>query len=104
MNTSARKRTAVKRNKDRSEKNLVWIILLLSVGSFLLYSNTIGHGFVFDDITLILQNPQVLNFDIPGIFSFQGYRPVRTLTYAVEWALTGENPMLYHVNNILLHI
>ncbi len=104
MSTSARKKTAGRRSRVRSEKHLVWFILLLSVGSFLLYSNTIGHGFVFDDITLILQNPQVLNFDISGIFSFQGYRPIRTLTHAIEWALVGGNPMLYHINNILLHI
>ncbi|MFH1965002.1 MAG: tetratricopeptide repeat protein, partial [Acidobacteriota bacterium] len=104
MSTPTKKRTTDRKNQVRSENQTIWIVLLLAVVSFLLYFNTIGHGFVFDDITLILQNPQVLNFDISGIFSLQGYRPVRTLTHAVEWALVGDNPMLFHVNNILLHV
>lgn len=104
MSTPTKNRTAGRKNQVRSEYKTIWIVLLLAVVSFLLYFNTIGHGFVFDDITLILQNPQVLNFDISGIFSLQGYRPVRTLTHAVEWALVGGNPMLFHVNNILLHV
>ena len=104
MSTPTKKRTTGRKNQVRSENQTIWIVLLLAVVSFLLYFNTISHGFVFDDITLILQNPQVLNFDISGIFSLQGYRPVRTLTHAVEWALVGDNPMLFHVNNILLHV
>ena len=105
MSTRTGKRSyAGRRNHTGFDKSTILIILLLSVLTFLLYFNTIGHGFVFDDITLILQNPQVLDFDISGIFSLKGYRPVRTLTHAVEWALAGENPMPYHVNNILLHL
>ena len=39
---------------------LIWVPLLLFAASFLLYLNTLGHDFVFDDVTLILQNPQRL--------------------------------------------
>lgn len=97
-----RKPGAGKRPLDRGYKT--WSIIFLALFSFLLYANTLGHGFVFDDITLILQNPQVQEFDLSGIFSLQGYRPVRTLTHALEWALFGENPMVFHLNNILLHM
>ena len=90
--------------QEESGSRTLWIILFLVVVTILLYSNTIGHGFVFDDVTLITQNPQVLEFDIPGIFSMQGYRPVRTLTHAVEWMLSGGKPGLFHADNILLHV
>ena len=86
------------------ERYIPWIMLFLAVVSCLLYINTLGHDFVFDDITLILQNPQVLDFDLSGIFSLQGYRPVRTLTHALEWVLVGQSPMFFHLNNIILHV
>jgi hypothetical protein len=77
--------------------------LLLIVLSVLLYANTLDHGFVFDDVTLILQNPQVLELNWLSIVWKGGYRPIRTLTYALNYALGGENPYGYHLFNVLLH-
>jgi len=81
----------------------LWIgvgLFLLSVG---LYLNTLGHDFVFDDVTLILQNPSVTSLDWFSIVYWDGYRPVRTLTYAVNYAIGGEDPFGYHLVNVLLH-
>ncbi len=81
----------------------LWIgvgLFLLSVG---LYLNTLGHDFVFDDVTLILQNPNVRDLDWFSIVYWDGYRPVRTLTYAVNYAIGGEDPFGYHLVNVLLH-
>ncbi len=81
----------------------LWIsvgLFLLSVG---LYLNTLGHDFVFDDVTLILQNPNVTNLDWFSIVYWDGYRPVRTLTYALNYAIGGEDPFGYHLVNVLLH-
>lgn len=68
-----------------------------------LYANTLGHGFVFDDEALILQNPQVTQFRWGEMFGAAGYRPVRTLTYAVNYALGGGDPFGFHLFNVLLH-
>lgn len=75
-------------------------LFLLAVG---LYLNTLGHGFVFDDAALILQNPQVTEFRVAEMFSRHGYRPVRTVTYALNYALGGDDPLGYHLFNVLLH-
>lgn len=77
-----------------------WFVFCLAVG---LYLNTLGHDFVFDDVTLILQNPQVTNLDWWGIIGRSGYRPVRTLTYALNYAVSGGKPFSYHLFNVLLH-
>ncbi|GAB4242471.1 MAG: hypothetical protein Kow00109_18220 [Acidobacteriota bacterium] len=77
-----------------------WFVFCLAVA---LYLNTLGHDFVFDDVTLILQNPQVTNLDWWGIIGRSGYRPVRTLTYALNYAISDGNPFSFHLFNVLLH-
>lgn len=81
----------------------IWIGLALLLVSVSLYLNTLGHDFVFDDVTLILQNPSVRNLDWVSIVYWDGYRPVRTLSYALNYLVGGEDPFGYHLVNILLH-
>ncbi len=94
------KKSRAGRKQRVSRGVLAALVFFLPVA---LYVNTLGHGFVFDDDALILQNRQVTDFRIAEIFSGHGYRPVRTLTYAVNYALGGENPVGYHLFNVLLH-
>ena len=78
-------------------------LLLLLLGAAL-YWNTLGHEFVFDDTPLITQNLQVTEYRWGEMLSLTtGYRPVRTLTYAINYAWGGESPWGYHLFNILLH-
>ena len=32
------------------------------------------------------------------------YKPLTALSWRAEYALVGEDPFLYHLNNLLLHI
>ncbi len=98
-----KRRDAHSEKRSHRTENLPWAGWLVVVVATLLYVNTLGHDFVFDDISLILQNPQVTNLDWWGIIGKSGYRPVRTLTYALNYALTGENPVSYHAFNVLVH-
>ena len=68
-----------------------------------LYANTLFHGFVFDDATLIQQNPDVIELNWGKILGRSGYRPIRTFTYALNCAVGGMNPFGYHLFNVLLH-
>ncbi len=79
------------------------IVLLVFAVGVLLYVNTLQHGFVFDDVTLILQNIQVKKLEWTQILSRASYRPVRTLTYAFNHALGGLDPFGYHLFNVVLH-
>ena len=80
-----------------------WIPVLIFLLVLGLYFNTLGHGFVFDDMTLIVQNPQVKQLKWAEIVKAGNYRTVRTLTYAVNYALGGENAFGYHLFNVALH-
>ncbi len=68
-----------------------------------IYLNTLGHGFVFDDVTLILQNARVTQLKWSEILSLSSYRPVRTLTYAINFWAGGRDAFGYHLFNVLLH-
>ena len=95
-----------KRAKERRAIELsaqVWVPLALMVLSILLYVNTLGHDFVFDDVTLIQQNPQIVELDWQGMVWKGGYRPIRTLTYALNFAVGGQDPFGYHLVNVALH-
>ncbi len=94
----ARSKSAASRGPD--PRLLAAVLLLLSIG---LYLNTLGHGFVFDDGALILQNSQVTGLRWGEMLGSQGYRPVRTFTYAVNYLIGGTDPFGYHLLNVLLH-
>ncbi len=91
-------------NESGSPERLkIWIILLVFGAAFAAYANTLENEFVFDDQALITQNPEVKNLDLPEILSLRGYRPLRTLTYAINYAVGGTNPYGYHLFNVTLH-
>ncbi len=97
---AARKKPGSGARASRSPLVLVLLLLLL-VG--ILYGNTLGHDFAFDDVTLILQNPQVTQLRWGEILSTKSYRPVRTLTYAVNYWVGEKQAFGYHLVNLLLH-
>lgn len=76
------------------------LLLVLVTG---LYWNTLDHEFVHDDLTLIQQNRTVTELRWGDIFSHRVYRPVRTLTYALNYWAGGLDPTGYHLFNVLLH-
>lgn len=94
----------LKRRSGRAGQRIVRAAPFLVFGfACLLYLNTLGHGFVFDDVTLILQNPQVTQLKWGEILGFGSYRPVRTFTYAANFWWGGPDPFGFHLFNVLLH-
>ncbi len=86
--------------------------LLLALLGFVLYANTLGHGFAMDDVLAIGSNQNVHKgfAGILDIFTqpyrehcFGGclYRPLTLTTFAIEWALSPDNPLLGHFMNVL---
>jgi len=80
----------------------------------LLYLPALGHEFVFDDRAVIENNPLVVEDGAwPRIFTTPYwnapghggtlYRPLTTLSFAVDHALAGLHPVWYHGVNVLLH-
>lgn len=87
---------------------------LLVLLAILLYFNTFGNSFVYDEKALIINNTFIRDTaNIPFFFSLEywknchpggkTYRPFRTVTFALDFALWGLNPWGYHLTNLLLY-
>jgi protein O-mannosyl-transferase len=96
-----------------SETTLLALLLLFSI---LPYCNSLLNGFVYDDITQILDNPYILSFRyLSRIFSTPAwsyvggmrltnyYRPIMTFGYLLCFKVFGPNPYGFHLASILLH-
>jgi tetratricopeptide (TPR) repeat protein len=84
-------------------------LVLLIILPFLIYSNSLPNGFVFDDLPLISENPTITSLkNIPYLLGVKGggasYRPLRSISYAIDYYFWGLNPVGYHLSNILFHI
>ncbi len=100
------------------KKNPVNTILSLVVGifAFLLYANTLNHGFVLDDYSVILENrvtkqgasaiPEILKSSYRyGYYLVDDelYRPIPKALFAVQWSLAPNSPLPGHITNILFY-
>lgn len=83
--------------------------------AFLVYANSIGNGFAYDDVFIIENNPRVHSLSqLPQAFSTPYWpvaggrelglwRPLTIATYAFDWAIWGGQPMGFHLVNVVLH-
>ncbi|HEX5001436.1 MAG TPA: tetratricopeptide repeat protein [Bacteroidia bacterium] len=89
--------------------------LLAALLGFLLYSNTLQHGFALDDYSVILENrltkqgtgafPEIFTTSYRYGYYFTDddlYRPLPKALFALEWALAPGNPAPGHWLNVLL--
>jgi tetratricopeptide (TPR) repeat protein len=88
-------------------KRTWWLALLLVVGTVLAYLPVWHAGLIWDDRSFIMDNPLIRQADGLWRFWFStkpvDYYPVTSTMWWIEWRLWGENPMGYHVVNVLLH-
>jgi len=103
---------------QKLKKHFFWIILGLS---FLLYGNTLFNDYALDDAIVITQNrftkkgfsgiKDLLTTEyFTGFFGKQKnlvsggrYRPLSTVTFAIEYEFFGESPGISHFFNIILY-
>jgi Flp pilus assembly protein TadD len=98
------------------QRRLAFILLFLVVLVFSVYSNSLQGDFVYDDTFFIKENPLIRDLsNLPNMFtsafwesssrpSKTFYRPLVVLTYAVNFALGGFDPLGYHMLNVLIHV
>ncbi len=96
------------------------IVFFLTTFIFTVYSFSLGHNFLFDEENIILFNPLVRDLSHwPRVFSSgyfsvlnpgaslewsQYYRPLTLLTFLLNYAVGGTNPLGYNLVNLLLHV
>jgi len=94
-----------------SHKTFLTALILSSLAA-IIYFNSLKNDFVFDDEYIIVNNklirslkniPRIIGF-YEGKFHRPHYRPVRVISYAVDYFFSHRNPIGYHISNILCHI
>jgi len=118
-------RKGAKRSAHRSRPNApapagirqsLLILGMLSLLVFAAYGNSLYAGFVFDDHSIIVNNPLIRSLTkIPALFGTgywdregyqtdQLYRPLVMATYAFNHSTSGLNALVYHLTNLILHL
>lgn len=86
------------------------LIILLVVA---VYGNILNHGFVWDDTDIIVHNPLLEKLgNIPLFFLSEDkvtaatgyYRPMAYISFALDRAIWGLNPLGFTITNLVLHI
>ncbi len=91
-----------------------WLPWLLGLLAFILYANTLGHQYALDDASVITENflvkrglagwPEIFTTHYRfGYWNSTGtlYRPVSLAIFALIWQISPDNPLLYHLVNVL---
>jgi protein O-mannosyl-transferase len=87
----------------QSNHALTITIVMLVLAVFLVYANSLGNSFVFDDKGIILDNRLLRSLSNLPQLLVASYRPIRDVTHALDFALWGENAAGFHVTNIIIH-
>jgi len=96
------------------QKFILLFLALLGAGLAVSYANSFGIGFYFDDSYGIASNPAIRSLrNIPLFFTDPftlttmrenvDIRPVLVTTFAINYAISGNEPWSYHVLNLILH-
>ena len=90
----------------------VFIIILISLFSVLLYLNAIYGKFAYNDFKIIVENCYIREWKyLPKVFTNNyftvsgetAYRPVVTISYFIDYAIWHLNSFGFHVTNVILH-
>ncbi|XP_057340182.1 protein O-mannosyl-transferase Tmtc3 [Microplitis mediator] len=90
----------------------------VAAAAFAIYSNSLGCGFVFDDISAIKDNRDLRpHTPLKNVFyndfwgtpmykeqSHKSYRPFCVLTFRWNYLIHQLDPMGYHLLNVILHV
>lgn len=79
-----------------------FVLPFLLAAAFVLYAGTFGHGWTYDDFPVIVENPDVKSWAGFLADSYRG-RPLRELTFLLDYSLFGLDPAGYRLQNILWH-
>ena len=88
-------------------------ILVLALVTFVAYFTSFWNQFVWDDEQFIYSNAYVKTFAVDKIFTTSTtagaginsnyYRPLTTLSFAIDHAVWGLNPVGFHATNLIAH-
>lgn len=84
----------------------ILLITLISVA----YARVFTAGFMsWDDMDYVVKNSDIHGFEWEHIenwftrFYIGNYHPITIFSYALDWAIGGKEPFIYHATSIVLH-
>ncbi len=86
-----------------------WIGLIPALLTFLAYLPSLGNAFVWDDGDLIVHNPYLWSLNTASLrwmgttFLGGNWYPLTWLSLALDERFGGLNPVLFHLDNLVLH-
>ncbi|MEK6302784.1 MAG: tetratricopeptide repeat protein [Acidobacteriota bacterium] len=87
-----------------AEQRNLQIAVLALVGLVLIcYANSLGNAFVFDDLQVVLIDGRPTSFAHLLQMLTSSYRPIRNLSYALDFGVWGASPFGVHLTNIIIH-
>lgn len=98
---------ATRRKQKTTQRNdnalLYLTVAALVIAVFICYSNSLSNGFVFDDEYLVLIYSRPRSFSHLLDMLVDSYRPIRNLSYILDFIVWGANPFGFHLTNVLIH-
>lgn len=97
-----------------SRSRWIGVALVFAVAA-LVYANSLSNGFAYDDVHIVQNNEAVHELSRVAELVTSPYwpgehgetlglwRPAATAVYAVQWAVGGGTPFIFHLVNVLLH-
>ncbi len=93
-----------------TENPLIWYAVI-AISTFIAYSSSLSGQFTnWDDMVYVVDNSLIKTFNLQSIIrlwteNYMGnYHPLTMLSLALDRALFGLNPFMFHLNNLLVHI
>jgi hypothetical protein len=75
---------------------------LLMAGAYLIFFNTFGNSWTYDDFPVIVNNPDIRSIKLL-MRNFLGGRIIRELSLLIDYYFFGLDPVGYHIQNIFWH-
>jgi hypothetical protein len=84
--------------------NAVYVVAsAIAAFALICFSNSLVNGFVFDDRIHLLDRPLLRSLsNLPRLLT-ESYRPLRNVSYALDFFIWGERAFGFHLTNILIH-
>ena len=92
------------------------MLLGIACIAFLLYANTLQHGFVLDDFLVVVDNQSVQKgfgglseiWTHSHLYGYKGlnlnqYRPFPIAVFAIQYQLFGMSPIAFHLSNVIVY-
>ena len=89
-----------------------WATITLVLLVLFSTARSLENGFAFDDVPIVVDNVQVHRLDPPWIYAQQSYwppknlgdayRPLTVWGLAIQWAVSGGRPFLFHAVSLTL--